>query len=80
MPQRTLAAIQQRAREVIEGTLAVFVSTAVAFQVKPRRAPAFGPARHWRFAGGAFTPPLTKGMLTPPWNPSIRFPALTGGA
>src|SRR6266851_3755207 len=50
------------------------------FQVKPRRAPAFGPARHWRFAGGAFTPPLTKGMLTPPWNPSIRFPALTGGA
>ena len=48
--------------------------------VKPRRAPAFGPARHWRFAGGAFTPPLTKGMLTPPWNPSIRFPALTGGA
>ena len=49
-------------------------------QVKPRRAPAFGPARHWRFAGGALTPPLTKGMLTPPWNPSIRFPALTGGA
>ena len=48
--------------------------------VKPHRAPAFGPARHWRFAGGAFTPPLTKGMLTPPWNPSIRFPALTGGA
>src|SRR5262249_18506542 len=40
---------------------------------------AFGAARHWRFAGGAFTPPLTKGMLTPPWNPSIRFPALTGG-
>jgi hypothetical protein len=49
-------------------------------QVKLRRAPAFGPARHWRFAGGAFTPPLTKGMLTPPWNPSVRFPALTGGA
>src|SRR5437764_8275369 len=48
--------------------------------VKPRRAPAFGPARHWHFAGGALTPPLTKGMLTPPWNPSIRFPALTGGA
>src|SRR6266853_4532138 len=23
-------------------------------QLKPRRAPAFGPARHWRFAGGAF--------------------------
>ena len=45
-------------------------------QVKPRRAPAFGPARHWRFAGGAFTPPLTKEMLTPPWNPSIGFPAL----
>src|SRR5262249_43081286 len=41
---------------------------------------AFGAARHWRFAGGAFTPPLTEGMLTPPWNPSIRFPALTGGA
>src|SRR5262249_22803403 len=41
---------------------------------------AFGAARHWRFAGGALTPPLTKGMLTPPWNPSIRFPALTGGA
>jgi len=48
--------------------------------VKPRRAPAFGPARHWRCAAGAFTPLLTKGMLTPPWNPSIRFPALTGGA
>jgi hypothetical protein len=48
--------------------------------VKPRRAPAFGPARHWRFAGGALTPPLTKGMLTPPWNPSIRFPAPRGGA
>src|SRR5215470_7042516 len=41
---------------------------------------AFGAARHWRFAGGAFTPPLTKGMLTPPWNFSIRFFALTGGA
>jgi hypothetical protein len=25
-------------------------------EVKPRRAPAFGPARHWRFAGGALTP------------------------
>ena len=56
-------------------------------KVKPRRAPAFGPARHSRFAGGAFTPPLTKGMLTPPWNPSIRagcehliggFPRTTG--
>ena len=23
------------------------------WEVKPRRAPAFGPARHWRFAGGA---------------------------
>jgi len=45
-------------------------------QGKPRRAPACGPARHWRFAGGAFTLPLTKGMLTPPWNPNIRFPAL----
>ncbi len=43
-------------------------------RVKPRRAPAFGAARHWRFAGGVLTPPLTKGMLTPPWNPSTRFP------
>jgi hypothetical protein len=25
------------------------------YEVKPRRAPAFGPARHWRFAGGALT-------------------------
>ena len=29
-------------------------------QGKPRRAPACGPARHWRFAGGAFTLPLTR--------------------
>ena len=49
-------------------------------RVKPRRTPAFGPARHWRFAGGAFTPPVTAGMRTPPWHPSLRFPALTGGA
>src|SRR5215471_17825450 len=32
MPQRALAAIQQRAREVIEGALAVLLFTAVAFQ------------------------------------------------
>ena len=32
MHQRALAAIQQRASEVIEGALAVFLFTAVAFQ------------------------------------------------
>ena len=32
MPQRALAAIQQRAREVIEGALAAFLFSAVAFQ------------------------------------------------
>src|SRR5262249_2632017 len=32
MPQRALAAIQQRASEVIEGALAVFIFTAAAFQ------------------------------------------------
>src|ERR671930_208082 len=34
MPQRALAAIQQRAREVIKGALAVFISTAVALQAR----------------------------------------------
>src|SRR5262245_5996083 len=34
MHQRTLAAIQQRASEVIEGALAVFFFTAVAFQTR----------------------------------------------
>jgi len=32
MPQRALAAIQQRASQVIEGALAVLLFTAVAFQ------------------------------------------------
>ena len=32
MPQRALAAVQERAREIIEGTLAVLLFTAVAFQ------------------------------------------------
>src|SRR5678816_2636292 len=34
MPQRALAAIQQRAREVIKGALAVFIFTAVALQAR----------------------------------------------
>ena len=34
MPQRALAAIQQRAGKVIVGMLAVLLSTAVAFQVR----------------------------------------------
>jgi hypothetical protein len=67
----------------------------VATLVKPRRATAFGAARHWRFAGGALTPPLTKGDLrspletpgsggfAPPESPCVRCrftPAASSGA
>ena len=34
MHQGVLAAVQERAREVIEGALAVFIFTAVAFQAR----------------------------------------------
>jgi len=49
--------------------------------VKPHRATAFGAARHWRFAGGALTPLLTKGTLSPletlgsGGSRSLRIPA-----
>jgi hypothetical protein len=48
--------------------------------VKPRRATAFGAARHWHFAGGASTPPLTKGMLRAPLEPQHKVPHPKGGA
>ncbi len=49
-------------------------------KVKPRRATAFGAARHWHFAGGASTPPLTKGMLRAPLEPQHKVPHAKGGA
>jgi len=45
-----------------------FHSEIIRTKVKQGHVEHLPSARHWRFAGEASTPPLTKGILTPPWG------------
>ena len=66
------AAFKERAVKLAVESDQPIAQTARDLGVKPRRATAFGPARHWPFAGGASHPTLDpRGSLSPLETPGV---------